>query len=321
MMSPKPESKSQKGSKIGTSWRQAETFAQRAPVSLPLPLKEPTWFFLFLSLGAFWLPSITSLSHLWHPFSAFWVGSTLVLTAIHSSLERWIHHLCLQVSFWLLDGFTMRGPHSCRTLTSYRYNLKYTTHNLGLHYMRNVKEAKKQRSRSEMRVRGQQCWHQANSNSCHWWTLISNWGEMLILWTLLAGRFVDWLELCTFDFQVTKNDNSIPFSFLFRELRTFITPRNQFNSYSLILSNSVSTGYATQQLFVSRRHTWVHSPLSFTRGWPQEHFTEGTSPVWCCQRSITDVNSNWNLQNKWKGWKPSEQAQKGWKKHCRQREQ
>lgn len=254
-LSRKPESKSQKGSKIVTSWRQAETFAQRAPLSLPLPLKEPNWFFLFLSLGAFWLSSITSLPHLWHPFSAFWVDSTLVLTEIHSSLERWIYRLSLQVSFWLLDGFTMNGPHSCRTLTSCTYNLKYTTHNLEWHYMRNVKEAKKQRSRSEMRVRGQQCWHQANSNSCHWWTLISNWGKMLILWILLTGRFVDWLELCTFDFQVTKNDSSIPFSFLSSELRTFITPRNQFNSYSLILSNSVLVQDMPHNSYLSQGET------------------------------------------------------------------
>lgn len=57
----------------------------------------------------------------------------------------------------------MRGLQSCRTLTCYIFNLKKkknTTPNLEWNCMRNNKGTQKQKSRSEIKIRNQDCWHQ-----------------------------------------------------------------------------------------------------------------------------------------------------------------
>lgn len=90
----------------------------------------------------------------------FWIGSTLVWRS-HSSLECQVHQLCLHVNlFWLLNLIYGEGTSRLQNFQCYAFNLKNATRNFEWHCIRNVQGAKKQKCRSEIRVRSQEGWHQ-----------------------------------------------------------------------------------------------------------------------------------------------------------------
>ena len=115
---PKPTSKSQKGSKISNSWKQAGIILQKGPESSSLNLKESNRFFLFLP----W-----SFLVLFHNLVASSLSALLDWQNPGSDrdlfLERWVHKFCLQVNFsGLLNPIYCEGTSQLQTLTCWTSN-------------------------------------------------------------------------------------------------------------------------------------------------------------------------------------------------------